>query len=458
MDFFGIKELERQTGHEVGEWPLVAVKELSDNALDACEEAGVTPLISVVATDDGLAVVDNGPGMPEKTLAGALDFAVRASSREAYVSPCRGAQGHALKTLIPMPTVIDPKGGRFVLEAHGRRHAIACRANPISQRAEFHDDCEDGTAASGTTVGLSWTPREDDDGNVVWPFDDLCPLASRTYFDDGPSFAERCRELLEGYALFNPHATIRLDGFGEVTTWEATDPAWQKWKPYQPPSAHWYEEAHLSRQIGAYITHDRENGTDRLVSDFLKDFDGFSGSAKRTKVLDQAGLKRAKLSSLVKDGRLDTERVALLLSSMRAHTRPVQSARLGVIGEEHFKERFLAMGVLPESFRYRPKLAKSKNSRPQENEQAGFLPYVLECAFGYLGPKAKDRRRIYLGANWSAAIKNPFRSFGNTGEGLEGLLTGRYANHNEPVIYALHLTHPRMQYLDRAKSEVGGLS
>ena len=73
-------------------------------------------------------------------------------------------------------------------------------------------------------------------------------------------------------------------------------------------------------------------------------------------------------------------------------------------------------------------------------------------AFGYLGPKAKDKRRIFAGANWSAAIKNPFRSFGSTGEGLETLLAQQYAKQNEPVVYVIHLAHPRVQYTDRGKS------
>jgi hypothetical protein len=41
LDFASIKELTAQTGREVGEWPVVIVKELVDNAIDECEEAGV---------------------------------------------------------------------------------------------------------------------------------------------------------------------------------------------------------------------------------------------------------------------------------------------------------------------------------------------------------------------------------------------------------------------------------
>src|SRR5262245_11971270 len=72
MDFFSAKELVTQTGHQVGEWPFVIVKELLDNALDACEEADVAPEVTVSADAGGITVADNGPGLPEETLRGAL--------------------------------------------------------------------------------------------------------------------------------------------------------------------------------------------------------------------------------------------------------------------------------------------------------------------------------------------------------------------------------------------------
>src|SRR5271156_2924264 len=47
MEFCSIRELQNQTGHDVWDWPLVVLKELFDNALDACEEAEVAPVINV---------------------------------------------------------------------------------------------------------------------------------------------------------------------------------------------------------------------------------------------------------------------------------------------------------------------------------------------------------------------------------------------------------------------------
>lgn len=441
MDFFSEKELVTQTGHEIGDWPLVFLKETIDNALDACEEADVAPRLDVTADAAGISVADNGPGLPEATLKSQLDFTVRTSSREAYVAPDRGAQGNALKTLFPIPVLVDPQHGKLIVRAHGKQHVITCGADPISQRCVFHDDMVE-LPTSGTEVRMEWSARTAHDGDVVWPFGDNLFIAS----SGKCHFTERFRAILQSFALFNRHTTIRLDWFGKKTTWKATDPHWEKWKPHRPTSPHWYESKHLERLIGAYITHDRAAGTDRLVSDLIAEFNGLITSKKRTKVLDDADLKRVQLSELVVDRSLDGGRIAALLAAMQRHAQPVQSKRLGVIGEDHLKKRLLAMGVTPESFRYGRRLSKDG------------LPWVLEAAFGWLGNAAPDSRSIFAGANWSAAIKNPFRSFGSTGEGLEAALADRKVGAHEPIVFVLHLAHPRVEYTDRGKSAlvIGG--
>ena len=448
MDFFSKKELTTQTGHNVVEWPLVIVKELIDNALDACEETDVAPNIEVVADEAGMTVIDNGPGLPEATLKAALDFSVRASNREAYVAPDRGAQGNALMTLLAMPKVLDPDGGRLIVEAHGKRHVITCNADPISQQAVGRDDVSDwpkckkrplkrgmiNHALSGTRVRVEWAPQ-DDDGEAVWPFDGYKAWQFRRSFN----------RLVEGYSVFNPHATITVNWFGNCTEWKATDPAWLKWKPSKPTSPHWYEPHHLERLIAAYVTHDRDADNDRLVSDLVAEFDGLTGSQKRSKVLKDADLHRVKLSELVVDGRLDQQRIGQLLAAMQEHTRPVKPKRLGIIGEDHLRTRLLEMGIELDSFSYSRKLGKDD------------LPWVLESAFGYLG-KGDKKRQIFSGANWSAAINNPFRTFGSTGEGLESALADMRAGRNEPIVFVLHLAHPRVEYTDRGKSAlvIGG--
>ena len=108
------KELTAQTGHEVGEWPLVIVKELFDNALDACEEAGIAPVITVQVDDErDHRRATTAPGMPAETVKEhpRLLGPGRARARPTS-SPTRGAQGNALKTIVAMPFVLDGERGR----------------------------------------------------------------------------------------------------------------------------------------------------------------------------------------------------------------------------------------------------------------------------------------------------------------------------------------------------------
>ena len=119
LDFASEKELIAQTGHQ-RTWPLVILKELVDNALDACEEAGDR------AGDHGHG--RRAAGSPSRTTARASRptwsrrprlLGPGLSSREAYVCPTRGAQGNALKTIVAMPFVLDGERGRVEIEARG---------------------------------------------------------------------------------------------------------------------------------------------------------------------------------------------------------------------------------------------------------------------------------------------------------------------------------------------------
>ena len=68
LEFCNIKELTTQTGHGPDDWPIVIVKELLDNALDACEEHSIAPEITVGIEADSITVADNGPGLSADTI------------------------------------------------------------------------------------------------------------------------------------------------------------------------------------------------------------------------------------------------------------------------------------------------------------------------------------------------------------------------------------------------------
>ena len=156
LDFASEKELTAQTGHETGAWPLVLLKELVDNSIDACEEAGIAPEIIVTVDASGITVADNGPGLPAKTIKGVLDFSVRISSREAYVSPTRGAQGNALKTILAMPFVLDGERGRVDIEAGGTKNVLEFRVDRIRQKPVIDHAQEPSDVKNGTVLRVHW--------------------------------------------------------------------------------------------------------------------------------------------------------------------------------------------------------------------------------------------------------------------------------------------------------------
>ena len=157
LEFCSRKELVAQTGHEPDDWPLVILKELIDNALDACEEAGIAPVIRVTVARGKIRVRDNGPGIPPETVASILDFTTRTSSREAYVAPDRGRQGNALKTILAMPFALSGDEGRVEIVARGIRHEITFRVDRIAQRPVI-DHRQHGPASvrNGTAVTVHW--------------------------------------------------------------------------------------------------------------------------------------------------------------------------------------------------------------------------------------------------------------------------------------------------------------
>jgi DNA topoisomerase VI subunit B len=420
LDFASERELVAQTGHHRDAWPLVIVKELVDNGIDACEEAGIAPVIKVTADDTDIKVEDNGPGLPAKTIESVLDFSVRVSSREAYISPTRGAQGNALKTIVAMPFVVHGERGHVEIEALGSRHLIDMTVDRIRQEPVIGHKFESIPEKTGTLV------------RVEWP-DLACSIGEDT--------RSRFLQIAEDFAWINPHLEITVDWFGEAVTVKPTDRSWAKWKPSDPTSPHWYSAENLERLIAGYIAHDQDNGRERTVREFVSEFRGLSGTAKQKQVLDATGLARESLSCMVTGSGLDRGKVDRLLATMKEQSKPIKPDMLGVIGKEHFRQRFSAIGCEMESFDYRKVIDTTDGA-----------PWIVETAFGWC-PEANSRRLV-TGVNWSPGIVNPFRELGRFGQSLDTILSQQRASRNEPVVLVLHMSCPRVEYTDRGKSAV----
>jgi DNA topoisomerase VI subunit B len=447
MEFCTEHELKNQTGHRTEEWPLVILKELVDNALDACEETGVAPIVNVSVetteppcglptSHDRLQTVftieDNGPGIPAATVAGILDYTVRVSSRDAYVSPTRGAQGNALKTVLPMGYVLqgttnDTKDSVTLIEARGVAHTIRFGVDKIRMEPMIRHDRAPSSVRNGTRITITWPS--------IWL---------------EPDAKELLVKLVSDFAWVNPHLSIRVTWNGEErANYTATNPAWTKWLPSDPTCPHWYDPQRFERYMAAHVAQSQKKGRAQFtVREFLSEFRGLSSTIKQKAMLEEFGAAHMPLGEFFGTSqRVNLDRINKLLESMKRHTNPVKPELIGVIGKDHFLARFKAAGGDPKAFTY---LKKCK--------LVDGVPRVTEFAFGITSKGLEgshvERLQLVNAVNWSAAIGNPFRQLGRRGESAEGLLRKLRVDRDDPAIVVVHLACPHIAYLDRGKSSI----
>jgi len=418
-DFCGEDELTKQCGHAPEEWPLVIVKELVDNGLDSCEETDVAPeIVIVVSTERGeITVSDNGPGLPTETITDVLDFSVRVSSREAYVSPSRGQQGNALKTILAMAFALDGAEGRTLIQSRGQAHEIIFRMDPIRREPRI--------------APLVLTPSDVKNGTcitVYWPAK-ACDMLVEA--------KSRVLQIAGNYGTFNPHLTLFCQWDGETLVGDpATDPSWRKWRTCDPTSAHWYTVEQFERYMAAHIARDQDNGESaRTVRDFISELDGLSGSGKQKLVLEKSSAARVALAEFFGRGR---DAITELLRACQNQTREPKPAALGIIGSEHFLAACWSWGGDKESFEYRRHVMTHLD-----------LPCVIEVAFAYC-PGA-TQRMVAIGINSSATIDNPFPRLGYY-QSLDSVLANQHVLRDSPIVLMMHIGCPHVTFADRGKS------
>ena len=216
--FCSERELVKQIGHPVDRWPLVILKELLDNAIDAAEEVDTAPVIRVEVTNKAIVIFDNGPGIPAETISGILDFSVRISSREAYCSPTRGAQGNALKTVVSMPFALDGTEGETLIESRGTAHRISFKVDQVRQEPKIRYIRDVSTVRKGTRITVRW------------------PLCACSKLDQAKADGS---QMAEDFGWLNPHLSLSVSWRGKrCIDYKASNPTWPKWCPSDPTSPH----------------------------------------------------------------------------------------------------------------------------------------------------------------------------------------------------------------------------
>jgi hypothetical protein len=443
MEFCTQKELVAQTGHESYDWPRVIVKELVDNSIDACEEAEVAPAIKVTITTGKsgkptrIVIEDSGPGIPTETITGIIDYNIRISSREAYISPTRGRQGNGLKTILPMAYVLGGKiKGETWIEARGVKHRILFTVNQIKQEPLVDDIRIRSRVTTGTRV------------TAFWP---------DTY--EAKIDADEIRDLLNQFIWVNPHVALQFCVDRKtLICHRASNPDWVKYRACDATSAHWYTLEQFERYAGALVDRDqqfrkRHSKTTRekiTVREFASQFRGMSATDKQKQILRELGASHLSLHRFFgSETQVNHRRMKKLLRLLQKHTRPVRPELLGVIGEEHLRRLSISLGGEPKSFKY----------FTSPGHDADGLPYMVEiatCPFKawVAGKKETQERVLITGVNFSATLENPFDSFKGM-EGMDEILVDLRAGPRAPVIVCVHYACPHIEYLDRGKSRIG---
>jgi hypothetical protein len=175
----------------------------------------------------------------------------------------------------------------------------------------------------------------------------------------------------------------------------------------------------------------------------IGEFKGLSRTQTRGTICEAVGASRWSLAQFFGNG-TDLRRTGKLLDEMKRHSSAILPKALGAIGQSHLAAKLEAFGA--ETFEYKSAAISCDG-----------IPYLIEAAFGYC-PHSVLPRRIITGVNWSPAISDPFRNVGGCddayAQSLSEVLTALKAGQEEPIVFALHVACPRVDYLDRGKSAV----
>ena len=205
---------------------------------------------------------------------------------------------------------------------------------------------------------------------------------------------------------------------------KATNPNWEKWRPRNPTSPHWYDESRLQRYLAAHVAGIATSAQRRTVREFIAEFRGLSGTAVQRKILAEVGCSHQSLAQFFGVEQVNRSGIAKLLAAMRRVTASrlppsiLASSALSISSSGSWQQ-----AATSDTFKY----------QCRKGMTADGIPYIVEFAFGlHQSGLSQDGvgvpRKFITGANWSVGINNPFRAFGSTGEGLESTLAKVRAN------------------------------
>jgi DNA topoisomerase-6 subunit B len=334
---------------------ITTIKEAVDNALDACEEAGVLPDIFVQVrkiSEDvfRIGVEDNGPGIvPEQIppVFGKLLY----GSRFHQIKQSRGQQGIGISAAIlyaqlttGMPAIVISRTDARK-KAHRFELMIKTEVNEPDIRSRKEMDWD---RPHGTRVEIEFKST----------------LAGK----------KRLLEYLKYTSIVNPHARITADIDNEISTFERVSAEPVPCPKAIQPHPHGIELGTLKRMLSA---HEEMTLEAFLVENFSR-----VGKHAAREICEKARLGGAQKVSILQPA--DQKRLLLAMQNVQIPAPPT-SVCLSPIGEE------LIRRSMDKEFSLDFVAARTRPSSVYSGH-----PFVVEAAIGYGGKLVADDKALIL--------------------------------------------------------------
>jgi DNA topoisomerase-6 subunit B len=350
---------------------LTAVKEAVDNSLDACEEAGILPEISVELTATGedrfrMAVEDNGPGIVAEQV-GKVFGKLLYGSKFHKLSQSRGQQGIGISAAVMYGQLTTGKPAR-ILSRTGKRaeaHEFLLSVDTVQNKPDIHDK--------------KVTAWEKDHGTRV-------EIEMEARYQKGLRSVDM---YLKQTAIANPHLTLHyVDPGQERITYERSTKELPAAVEEIKPHPHGVELGRLIQMLTATSS--------RTLSGFLQE--DFSRVGPKV-ALDIC--KAAKVSEKAHPGRIAREEAAALHAAIqKAKIMAPSTACISPIGEA------LVLAGLKKEIEADFYFANSRTPAVYRGN-----PFVIEVGVAYgkpggVGLDVTDEGRIVKKEKSAAAVED----------------------------------------------------
>jgi DNA topoisomerase-6 subunit B len=398
---------------------ITTVKEAIDNALDACEEAGVLPdiYLGVFRKENDIfkvVVEDNGPGIVPENIPyvfGKLLY----GSRFHQIRQSRGQQGIGISAAVLYAQLTTGTPTMVISRCGADRGAFRMR---IQIRTETNE------------------PEILSRQEITW--DRTHGTRIEIEFKSSLAAKKRLIEYLRYTSVVNPHARIRVDLDGETMIFDRASE-----DPIVPPKAikphpHGVELGELKRMTAA---------SSEPLRCFL--INGFSRVGEKT--ADEI-LNSATMPGELTVSALDTKGLGALLSAMQsAHVPPPPAQQcLSPIGEDLIRQG------LEKEFQLDYVSARTRPAAVYHGH-----PFIVEAALGWGGKlESEGTARIMRFANrvplmyqqGACAITGCINSVNwkTYGIGQQGLPTG-------PLIILVHVASTNVPFTSESKDAVASI-